>query len=326
MIRRRIYSYAPEHRTKFRKALIGVVYAAGRPVDPTSAFSLHSEIEIEDQPWPYVRAPDSTEARCWAIAVRCKPKLKKAHIDFDCDLFEQERLIEAIVQHPDLKHLSFGQECRFDDRFFMNLGYHVHGLESLVINQRLIAYPYCTDANACDTFVALAIRNSSGTLRDLEVRLSVSERSFRAIGLLEHLRTLTFRHMDVSVLDLTHVQVDVLTLYMCREVPWDEIDLSRVKRLSVHETSWADARRRTVEMMYSISDATQTLEHFDLAFATSQFPHELFIEIVVPGIMESTSLRSFSISKTCTGLIDVHGFEKVERVHDDLVMYTRCCC
>lgn len=315
MLRHRIWSYAPEHRAKYRKALLGVIFAKGRPVDPSCAFSLGPSIEIAEEPFPYVRAPDATEARCMAIAVRHKPLLHEAVIDFDCYLPEHEELVRAIVQHPSLETLEFGQDCRFGDKFLTNLGYHVQGLVRLEIKARHFASPYCEDPNVCDTFVALAIRNSADTLRELDLQICKTERTFRAISQLQSLHKLAFSHSNIEPLDLRHVRVDELTLYMCCCKTTVPLDFTRVKRLIVHMTTFAN-KGECVDIIRALSAAVPTLEHFCVISIAGMFPHGLFLETVVPGILASTSLRSFEISASSAGPWVIEGFDCCPRRND----------
>lgn len=318
MIRRRIYQYAPEHWEKYKRAMIGVLAAKGRPVDHDSPFGLSSEVWVEDHPWPYVIAPSGDEARAAAVAIRHKPKLQKAVLDFSCEETVQEELVLAIVQHPDLIHLEFQHHCMFSDEYFQRLGTEVQGLQSLVIQQRFIASPYCS-YDACDIGVSWMIKNSHDTLQKLTIKNGRTERTLKAIRTCTNLKELTVVRSDIELIDLRFVPVETLTLDMCEPISWEtffEYQISpSLRQLYLQNMHYS---RKLDELFHALCGAVHKLEHFHMGFVDDNF-----WTIVGPAIQSSPTLTSFGITRHggSVGLREFHGFDRAE-LHD-CILYTR---
>jgi hypothetical protein len=322
MLRRRIYQYAPEHWGKYKRAMIGVLAAKGRPVDRDSPFGLSSEVWVEDHPWPYVIAPSGEEARAAAVAIHHKPKLYKAVLDFSCEETEQEELVLTIVRRPDLKELQFRHHCTFSDEYFQRLGLEVQGLQSLVIQQRFIASPYCS-CDACDIGVSRMIQNSHDTLQKLTIKMDRTERTLQAIRSCTNLKELEIIRSDIELIDLRFVPVETLTLDMSEPLFWEtffEHQISpSLRQLYLRNMHYSQNVQKSTELLYALCKIVHKVVHFYLGFIT--FPHDDFWTILGPAIQSSSTLTSFSITRYGSVFREFPGYVRTDEF--DCILYTK---
>ena len=326
MLKTRIYTYAPEHWGKYRRAMDGIIFASGRPVDRNTPFGLGNEVWIESEPWPYVQTPEGAEARVMVVAVREKHKVVKAYFDFHCEDPDQEALVLATVQRPDLEHLHFARHCSFSDEFFQQLGTEVHALRSLVVQQRFIASPYC-GFDACDIGVSRMIQNSRDTLEKLTIKMGLTERTLQAIRSCTNLKDLEIIRSDIELIDLRFVPVETLTLDMCEPLFWETFfehqTPATLRRISLENMNYSYNIRTSTELLHALCRAVHKLEHFYLGFIS--FPHDDFWRILGSDIQRSATLTSFGITRYGSVFREFPGFERTEvyGCTPDCILYTR---
>lgn len=191
----RIKRFAPEHKRHLTKVLEAVVYSDGKP-NKCDAISLSKHVAIEDEPFPYVISPMDEEAWIWTDGIRAKKILRRADIDFECCVDEHEDIVDAIVHHPTLESLHFGQSARFIPDVFRALFAHVRNLKELVVDQRPVASPI-SDPDVMDRVFARMMHQSKETLHTLRITLVVCKRVCAALPFMTHLKNLQLHRCDI---------------------------------------------------------------------------------------------------------------------------------
>lgn len=308
----RIKRFAPEHKQRFNKVLDAVVYSNGKP-NMCDAISLSKNVAIEDEPFPYVVSPMDEEAWIWTDGIRAKKILRRAEIDFDCCVDEHEDIVDAIVRHPTLESLHFGENARFIPEVFRALFARVRNLKELVVGQRIIASPI-TDPDVMDQVFARMMHQSKDTLHTLRITIRICKRVCTALPFMSHLKNLQL-HRCVIQYDIP----DLRGLSNLHTVSIRYVDrMHEVVRMlpasikSLHLECILHQGKVDSTMYDVMSDFITThgqLETFRIY--TQFFNDELFFEKMYPAIASAHHIHSFSIygPETLRSLY-VPGFER----------------
>lgn len=303
----RIRAFAPEHAQRLFKVLDAVVYSDGKP-NRCNSINLSRDVEIEDEPFPYVTSPMDEEAWIWADGIRAKPILQTALIDFDCCCDEHEDIINAIVDHPTtLQTLRFGKHARFANAFFYASFQRILNLRTLAVFQRVCAAPIC-DPDVMDVVFAGIMARSRDTLERLELTLDTCTQVCSVLPTLNRLQTLQINRFrfettpDLRGLHELHT-VSIRQTRRMHEIV--QMLPASLKSLHIECNEASD--------MYDAMSAFITthgqLESFRLYIHI--FDEETFVEKMYPVLMRAKHIRTFKLyGPNRMRPLEVPGFEK----------------